>query len=165
MNELNIEKINDVAPYDVCYGKNGAILFRTDFGVEYSVTFDDDPNPYFVAYWFNLSNMNNRTSPGDPKIPQTVICIIEEFFRQNPNILLYLCSTEGGKQAQRARLFLRWFNGTEQQKHYICRTVEVRGEENNSEYVALIAQRDNPNIAEILQLFDSDTKMFDEQKP
>ncbi len=164
MNELSIEKINDNAPYDVCYDKNGAILFCTDYGVEYSVSFDDDPNPYFVAYWFNLSNMNNRPSPGDPKIPQTVICIIEEFFRQNPDILLYMCSTEGGKQAQRARLFLRWFNGTEQQKHYVCRTVEVKGD-GYTEYVALIAQRSNPNIDEILHFFDSDVNMFNEMKP
>lgn len=164
MNRLNIETINSHSPYDVCYDKDGAILFNTDYNVEYSVTFDDDPNPYYVAYWFNLSNMNSLPSPGDPKIPQTVICIIEEFFRQNPDILLYMCSTEGGKQAQRARLFLRWFNGTEQQKHYVCRTVEVKGD-GRKEYVALIAQRTNPYINEILQLFDSDTAMFNEMKP
>ena len=80
MNRLDIDRICDVAPYDVCYDEDGAIIFRTDYGVEYAVTFDDDSNPFYTAYWFNLSNMNNRTSPGDPKIPQTVICIIEEFF-------------------------------------------------------------------------------------
>ena len=67
------------------------LFFFTDYGVEYSVTFDDDANPYYTAYWFNLSNMNNVDSPGDKKIAQTVICIIEEFFNQNPDILLYMC--------------------------------------------------------------------------
>ena len=94
MKELNIDQINCHAPYDVCCDRDGAILFRTDYGVEYSVTFDDDANPYFTAYWFNLSNMNARTSPGDPKVAQTVICIIEEFFRQNPDILLYIARQE-----------------------------------------------------------------------
>lgn len=164
MKRLDIEEINNHAPYNVCYDKDGALLFFTDYDVEYSITFDDDSNPYYTAYWFNLSNMNNRPSPGDPKIPQTVICVIEEFFRQNPDILLYLCSTEGGKQAQRARLFLRWFNGTEQQKLYVCRTVEVKGD-GCMEYVSLIAQRNNPNINEVIQLFDSDTEMFNEMKP
>ena len=85
---------------------------------------------------------------------------------ENPDILLYMCSTEGGKQAQRARLFLRWFNGTEQQKQYICRTVEVKSaERKEKEYVALIAQRTNPNIAQILQFFDGDSAMFNEMKP
>ncbi|MBQ1697758.1 MAG: hypothetical protein II075_07725, partial [Bacteroidales bacterium] len=133
-------------------------------GVEYSVTFDDDFNTQYTAYWFNLSNMNRVVSPGDKKIAQTVICIIEEFFRQNPDILLYFCSTEDGKQAQRARLFLRWFNGAEQQKNYLIRTAEVKGE-GRMEYVALIAQRSNPNINQIVDFFDSEVAMFNEFKP
>ncbi len=164
MNRLNIDSINDRSPYDVAYDEDGAIVFHTDYGVEYSVTFDDDANPMYLAYWLNLSNMNNIASPGDKKIAQTVICIIEEFFHQNPNILLYICSTEDNRQAQRARLFLRWFNGAEQQKHYVIRTAEVKGE-GRMEYVALIAQHNNPHITEILELFDNDTTMFNEMKP
>lgn len=163
MNALNIDNINLLSPYTVAI-ISGRLHFRTDHGIEYVVTFDQEENPFFNIYWFNLTNPNNVKSPNDPKIPQTVICIIEEFFLQNPDILLYMCSSEGGKQEQRARLFLRWFNGTEQQKHYICRTVEVKGD-GQKEYVALIAQRTNPNIAEILQLFDSDITMFNEMKP
>jgi len=163
MKALNIDNINLLSPYTVAE-ISGRLHFRTDHGIEYVVTFDQEDNPFFTVYWFNLTNPNHAKSPNDPKIPQTVICIIEEFFHQNPDILLYMCSTEGGKQAQRARLFLRWFNGTEQQKHYVCRTVEVKGD-GRKEYVALIAQRSNPNIEEILQLFDSDTAMFNEMKP
>ncbi len=163
MKALDTDHINLLSPYTVVE-ISGRLHFRTDHGIEYIVTFDQEDNPFFNVYWFNLTNPNHVKSPNDPKIPQTVICIIEEFFCQNPDILLYLCSTEGGKQAQRARLFLRWFNGTEQQKHYVCRTVEVKGE-GHVEYVAIIAQRSNPNIAEILQLFDSDTEMFNEMKP
>jgi hypothetical protein len=76
-----------------------------------------------------------------------------------------MCSTEGGKQAQRAHLFLRWFNGAEQQKHYVARSVEIRGEEGRKEYVALIVQRSNPQLEEILATFDEETAMFNEQKP
>ena len=165
MNALNTDNINLLSPYTVAQ-ISGRLHFRTDHGIEYVVTFDEEENPFFKVYWFNLTNPNHAKSPSDPKIPQTVICIIEEFFRENPDILLYMCSTEGGKQAQRARLFLRWFNGTEQQKQYICRTVEVKSAERKEiEYVALIAQRTNPHITQILQLFDSDTSMFNEMKP
>ena len=169
MKKLNTDIINDHAPYNVAYDEDNAITFFTDYGVEYSVTFDDDANPYYTAYWFNLSNMNNVTSPGDKKIAQTVICIIEEFFRQNPEILLYMCSTDDGQQAQRARLFLRWFNGAEQQKHYVIRTTEVKGVDADgkprNEYVAFIIQRSHPNLNEIIQLFDSEIAMFNEMKP
>ena len=169
MNSLNIDNINDLAPYNVACEGDGAIVFVTDYGVEYSVTFDDDANPYYTAYWFNLSNMNNVASPGDKKIAQTVICIIEEFFRQNPDILLYMCSTDDNQQAQRARLFLRWFNGYEQQKKYTIKSSEVRGigpdGESILEYVALIVQRSHPLLEDIIRRFDEEVEMFDSFKP
>ena len=112
--------------------------------------------------------MNNVDSPGDKKIAQTVICIIEEFFNQNPDILLYMCSTDEGQQAQRARLFLRWFNGAEQQNHYVIRTTEVKGigidDKPIKEYVAFIVQRSNPHLEDIIRLFDAEVAMFNEMK-
>ena len=165
MNQLSIERINEYAPYKVEV-EDGQYIFETDHDILYGVSFDEDPMPGSLkAYWFNLTNPDHTKSPGDVKIAQTVICIIEEFFRQNPDILLYLCSTDGGQQAQRARLFLRWFNGAEQQKHYVIRTAEVVGEGSEKEYVAFIAQRSNPNIELFIQYFESEIKMFNEQKP
>jgi len=109
------------------------------------------------------------SSPGDVKIAQTVVCIIEEFFRLNSEVLLYMCSTDNGQQAMRNRLFLRWFNGYEQQKHYLIRSTEVRsiGPDNKpiKEYIALIIQRSNPQFDEIVSRFDSEIAMFNELKP
>ena len=165
MNKLDIDNINLSSPYTVVEIR-GNLHFRTDHDIEYFVSFDEDSNPYYTAYWFNLTNPEHAKSPNDMKIAQTVICIIEEFFRKNPNILLYLCSTDGGQQAQRARLFLRWFNKAEQQEHYIIRTAEIKGENSNEkEYVAFIAQRTNSNIDHILQYFESEINLFNEQKP
>ena len=164
MNALDIDNINLSSPYTVAEIQ-GNLHFRTDNDIDYVVSFDEDSNPICTAYWFNLTNPEHSKSPGDLKIAQTVICIIEEFFRQNPDILLYLCSTDGGQQAQRARLFLRWFNGAEQQKHYITRTAEVRGDEAGNEYIAFIAQRSNPKIEAFLQYFESEVRFFNEQKP
>ena len=45
MKRLNVDNINDLAPYFVAYDEDGAIVFFTDYGVEYSITFDDDANP------------------------------------------------------------------------------------------------------------------------
>lgn len=163
MNCLDINVINDHSPYDVME-TSGHLYFKTDYDITYLVSFDEEPNPFYTAYWFNLTNPKQITSPGDKKIAQTVICIIEEFFRQNPDILLYMCSMDGGQQAQRSRLFLRWFNGAEQQKQYVIRASEVRGER-GLEYVAAIVQRNNPHLDDIIQLFDSDISMFNEMKP
>ena len=165
MKELDVDRINESSPYLVGYLRGRQFTFVTDYGVEYSVDFDNDNNPYFTAYLFNLTNRNHKRSPGDKKIAETVICIIEEFFRQNPDILLYMCSTEGGLQAQRARLFLRWFNGAQQRKKYVIRAMEVRGEDGRDEYIAMIVQRSNPNLDKILKRYDAEVAMFNELKP
>ena len=163
MNRLLTDRINEHSPYDVeC--DDELLVFSTDFGLTFAVDFDDDNNPYFPAYWLNLRNVYGLASPSDKKVAQTLICIVEEFFRQNSDVLLYICSSTDGHQAQRARLFLRWFNGAEQQKYYVSRTVEVKGE-GKTEYVALIAQRTRPDIEKVLLRFDEETSMFNSMKP
>ena len=168
MNRLDIEVINSHSPYDVHYDAR-QYVFVTDTGIEYHVDFELDSNPYFTAYWFNLANPQHQKSPGDVKIAQTVICIIEEFFRMNPEVLLYMCSTDSGQQAQRARLFLRWFNGYEQQKRYAIRSYDVNSTDAEGkpakDYVALIIQRTNPRLDEIIARFDSEVAMFNDYKP
>ncbi len=164
MNKLLIDRINDSSAYDVKYNDHGAIVFDSDYGVRYAVTFDEGENPFFTAYWFNLTNLNNKPSPGDSKIAQTVICIIEEFFRQNPDILLYMCDSADDQQAMRNRLFLRWFNGYEQQKQYVIRTAMII-DEGIETYVAIIIQSNNPQLQSILQQFEEQTALFRENKP
>lgn len=162
MKQLDIDVVNIYSPYPV-WIRGDEFVFTTDNGIEYSVSFDEEENFEYKAYWFNLTNMSHQKSPGDIKIAQTVICIIEEFFRQNPDILLYLCSTDGGQQAQRSRLFLRWFNGYEQQKKYMIKSAEVKGE-GITEYISLILMTSHPNIIEISSAFDNIVKMFNDNK-
>lgn len=169
MNALNLEMVNAHAEYQVFLSQTGKYIFKTDFDIIYAVDLELDANPYYTAYWFNLTNPEHAKSPGDVKIAQTVVCIIEEFFRLNPEVLLYMCSTDKGQQAQRSRLFLHWFNGYEQQKHYLIRSTEIRGigPDNKpiKEYVALIIQRTHPLLDEIVQRFDDEIQMFNDNKP
>lgn len=79
--------------------------------------------------------------------------------------MLYMCSTANNKQAQRARLFLRWFNGYEQRQRYYIKAVEVKGDDMRNDYVALIVQRTHPQFDEIVARFDSEIAMFNEFKP
>ncbi len=160
--------INSHAEYLVFVGQTGKYLFKTDHEILYAVDFELDSNPFCTAYWFNLTNPEHIKSPGDTKIAQTVICIIEEFFRQNTDVLLYMCSTDKGQQAQRARLFLRWFNGYEQQQKYVLKTADVKGIGSNGEsieeYIALIVQRSHPQVESIVQAFEDEVQMFNDNK-
>ena len=165
---LDVTGIDNYAP-DKTWSDGDRYRFETDNGIKYLIDFELDSNPYYTAYWFNLTNPEHSKSPGDTKIAQTVICIIEEFFRLNPEVLLYMCSTDKGQQAQRARLFLRWFNGYEQQKRYVIKSTEVKGigpdGKPRKEYVALIVPRIHPLVDEIVSRFDEEIQMFNDNKP
>ena len=162
MNPLNIENINTLSPYPI-WSRGSEYIFTTDTGIEYSISFDCEDNFEYKAYWFNLTNLSHQKSLGDIKIAQTVIYIIEDFFCQNPDILLYLCSTDGGQQAQRSRLFLRWFNGYEQQKKYMIKSAEIKGDE-TTEYISMIVMNSHPRITEIAEAFDNIIQMFSDNK-
>lgn len=165
MKHLDVNLINLFSSYHV-WEESNRFYFETDYNLKYFVDFTLDDNPERVAYWFNLVNMSGEASPHDLKIWQTVFCVIEEFFRKNPDILLYLCSTKDGQQAQRARLFSYWFNKAGQQERYYFKTVEVKGEvPGTKEYVAIIIPRNHPQAEETLAFFDDETALFNAMKP
>ena len=164
MKQLDLDRINEYAPYKL--EQEGDIyLFETDFGIQYAVWFEQDPvSTTTPAYWFNLTNHSQKASPNDTKIRSTVIFIVEDFFRSNPDILLYMCDNANEQQAMRSRLFLRWFNAYGQQLEYYTRTEMVKdGEEEN--YIAIILKRSHPQFQEIIDLFDKQIAMFRANKP
>ena len=168
MNALDINRININSPYKV-WAEGEVIHFETIHSIRYAVDFDSEDSPLYTAYWLNLTNESHKPSPNDKQISKALICIVEEFFRQNPDILLYLCSTDNDQQAQRARLFLRWFNGYEQQQKYVLKTGDVPSITPEGlptkEYVALIVQRNHPQLQTIIELFDEEIAMFRANKP
>lgn len=164
MKSLDVNNINQFSPYGVRF-EDGHYRFHTDYDIAYIVEFErEDIFDAAPAYWFGVVNRSHRPSPNDPKVRATIICIIEEFFRQNPHILLYMCDSANDQQAMRNRLFLRWFNGYEQQKQYVIRIVKIM-DEGAETYVALIVQRSNPMLDDIMKQFDEQTELFKENKP
>ena len=92
MNKLNLSQINILAPYPVWY-EGAELLFKTDHNILYSAAFELDDMLNIKAYWFRITNRSGKKSPNDKKVQQTIIHIIEEFFRTNPDILLYIYAT------------------------------------------------------------------------
>lgn len=164
MNPLDQTFLSRLAPYTVVL-IDDEYCFRTDYDVEYAVAFNPEPSfGGLPAYWFDLSNRSGKASLNDPKVRETVIRIIIEFFRANPDILLYMCDNANDQQAQRNRLFLRWFTGEEQSKLYIIKTavVEDEGMEN---FIAIIVPRHHPYLEEIIAHFEEEIAMFRANKP
>ena len=165
MNSLDVERINRIAPYKVDL-KNGEYVFESDFDILYSIWFEEQPilDEGIIAYWLNLTNRSQKASPNDQKIRTTVVLILEEFFRSNPDVLLYMCDSADEQQAMRSRLFLRWFSAYGKQADFYSRSEMVKdGMEDN--YISIIVKRSHPKLQVIKELFDDEIQMFRASKP
>jgi hypothetical protein len=101
----------------------------------------------------DIVNATHKASPNDIKFRQTLTAIIEEFFEQNNDVMLYITETGDEKQELRNRLFVRWFNTYENNDCFFIRVADGKMEGQNN-FMALLARRDNSRLAEVIEEFD-----------
>lgn len=154
MNPLNLTRINRLAPYKVWTEDGCDYLIETSRGQIFVIGFMDDYSIWQTgAYQFTINNQSHQPSPLDLKLRDTILLLIEAFFTANPDILLYICETGDGRQAFRSRLFIRWFNTYAGRDAYVMKTAEVQ-EGKTKNFAALIVQKSNNRLAEIIAEFD-----------
>lgn len=165
INELHLVYVNLAAPYHVEKGEvRGSYEFATDSGVEIGIGFmEDDLITSDVSYQFIISNLNNKKSPRDPKLKETILAIIEGFFTANQAALLYICDTGDGRQNMRSRLFEYWFAAYTRKNQYMMLSTCICDEEGNDNYATVIVRKDNPRLSHVLNEFAETAKLLDEK--
>ena len=155
MNSLSCNLINATAPYRVEHGPSiHSYRFTTDYGVGYSIDFVEDD--LFISnetFQFIIANLNNRKSPRDSKLRDTILAIIEEFFRANESTLLYICETGDGRQAMRKRLFEYWLSTYNRKNGFTILSSSLMDEEGVWNFASIIVRNDNPRLADIASEF------------
>ena len=107
-----------------------------------------------MKVWFtSLVSQILRESPRDPKVRETILAIVEEFFAKNQAAFLYICDTSGGMQKMRNRLFQYWFGIYGECEEYVFLPQTITDEEGNDNYAALIIRKDNPQFANLISEF------------
>ena len=150
---LSAERINCTSPYWVIQLDEITFRFKSDHGVIFRVGFYND-RLFNIneAYHFYISNVNNQPSPNDPKVLQTVIAVIEEFFRQEPTVMLYICDPRDHRQAARNRLYLHWFESYINSSEFRLYSESVVYKSVDY-YAGLIMRKDNPYCDEVIAAF------------
>ena len=157
MISLSLDIINELSPYEVI-SSGGGLWFVTENGIQYSVHFTEEFSlGGCETYQFMFSKLTTQHTAFDKKIRQTLIVIIEEFFRANHNVLLYICDTSDNREAFRNRLFANWFKKFAESGAYEFRSANtlVEGE---GFYAAIIVERKNPKLQDVLDDFDRTAK-------
>ena len=154
MKPLDLTRVYRYAPYKVWTDNGRDYNIETSRGQIFVIGFMDDYSIWQDgAYQFTITNQSHQASPLDQKLRETILLLIEAFFAANPDILLYICETGDGKQAFRSRLFVRWFNTYNRRDDYVMQTAEVQ-EGKTKNFAALIVQKSNPRLEEILAEFN-----------
>ena len=163
MIDFALDRILQHAPYSITLTEAG-FVFCTDNGVPYRVSFEKEDIVLggSCTYQLILQNVDHIRKAHDPKVVETVLAIVDEFFRSNHEVLLYMCDTSDGKEGGRNRLFLQWFNRyAEAGRFTICTAnADVEGE---TIYVAIIVETRNPLHDYIISDFEKMSDMLTEK--
>ncbi len=165
MKQLSLDRINKYAHYYVMRSPKGNYIFETERGIHYSISFEKDtPFGGCDTYQFIIDKIDKIRTPHDPNVEQTILVIIDDFFRSHLDVLLYLCDTSDGREEKRNRLFLSWFNKyAEPERFTICTanaTIEGQGF-----YAAIIVENRNPKLEAIIADFNQTAEILTNGKP
>ena len=163
MVKIDLERVNTSAPYMLRLAPYAQLsyILTTDYSVNYTLSFmPSDLMPNIEAYEFAISNTNHRKSPRDPKLRQTILALVYEFFRKREAVMLYLCETGDNRQKHRSRLFESWFRSSGSQTTFAFLSAQIPDEEGIPNYVALIVRPDHPRFAFIAQQFSDTLELF-----
>ena len=164
MNDLSLDYINTKSPYLVKRADDGDYVFQTAKGVIYGIGFiENDPLGGCETYQLSISNQNKLRASYDPDVKNTTLIIVDAFFRENLDGLLYMCDTSDSREAARNRLFLRWFEESAEPERFTIKTASAVIE-GQGIYAAIIVENRNPMTQAIIDDFELTAKMLTEDK-
>lgn len=153
MKPLNLDHINAKAPYKVeANGKQ--MVFETRHGLHYEIRFfEEKPIGGCDTWQFSFAKAESFQAPEDPYVRFTLFAVIDEFFTENENVLLYICDTSDSREAARNRLFIRWFKQSAEPDRFTIRSASTTIE-GQGFYAAIIVENRNPLLIDITADFD-----------
>ncbi len=155
MIDFSLKHILLNSPYDITLSEQG-FIFQTAGGIHYRVSFDEEDIILggCKTYQLILQKVERTHAPHDPNVETTVLAIINEFFRLNQHVLLYVCDTSDGKESGRNRLFLRWFERHAAHGQFTICTAHAKIE-SEMVHIAIIVANSNPKLHEITEDFNA----------
>ena len=150
---LSADRINRKSPYWVIQLDELTFRFVTRNGIIYRVGFYKDQ--YFLgsrAYHFFIDNDSDVNPPKDSDVFRVITCVLEEFFRQDASVMLYICDPYDHREATRDSLYKRWFNSYPHKGRLTLEATEINFDK-YIVYTGMILRNDHPEYEELLNLY------------
>ena len=165
MIQLSLDSINEHDVYYVMLSPRGSYIFETDNGIHYTISFEEETSfGGCETYQFVVEKREQVRSAHDPKVELTILAIVNQFFLENLDVLLYMCDDSDGREANRNRLFLTWFRKHAAPDRFTIRTASAVIE-GTGFYAAIIAENRNPLLETIIEDFERTAQVLTAGKP
>jgi hypothetical protein len=151
---FSLAELNKKSPYMLESSGSYSFSFITTQGKKYEICFIQD---LMISdegvYQFFITTEDQFKTVLDSKIRQTVLVVIEEFFKNEGAVLDYICATEDHRQASRDRLFHQWYMNSLEKDLFHLRNMSIAID--GTEYFASVIMRnDNPRFEAMTEAID-----------
>ena len=149
LSELNLKSPYRLESSGVC-----SFTFVTEQRKKYEIGFIQDMMISDEGvYQFFISTDDKFKTVLDRRIQQTVLVVLEEFFRNEGVVLDYICATEDHRQASRDRMFHQWFETSMGKEQYCLRSMSINID-GVDYFASVIMRNDNPRFAAMTEAID-----------
>lgn len=160
---FSLSELNKKSPYALESSGLYSFTFITEQGKKYEIGFIQD---LMISdegvYQFFITTEDQFKTVLDSKIRQTVLVVIEEFFKNRGAVLDYICATEDHRQASRNRMFQQWYSNSLKTDEYCLRSMNI--EIDGTEYFSSIIMRnDNPRFEVMTEAIDRFVEDFQDK--
>lgn len=114
------------------------------------------------VFQFFISTEDKFKTVLDRRIHETVLVVLEDFFKNEGVVLDYICATEDNRQASRDRMFHQWFENSLSKEQYCFRSMSI-DIDGIKYFSAVIMRNDNPRFKVMMEAIDRFVEDFQDK--
>lgn len=150
--------------YEITTNEDGnEFHFITSLNYQYNVYFLPAKEDYFYEYpevpdniylfGFSLQNAKTGMLPFDEKVAKTICQILLDFFKNNKNVIIFICDSADKKERHRSITFSKWFHHFDTEQLFEKTDKILEYDSDNRYYLSIICRKDNPDKSIYLDAF------------
>lgn len=142
-------------------------MYRVAFVVDETfsaISNEEIPNVFQLI----IDKASDELEPYDAKVSRTIEDIVERFFHNVLNSMIYVCSDEDDKAKTRFKVFDRWYKNSEY-KSFIVKIdniiqFKISETETQKMYTSFMFHQNNPTHQKLVEIYNQIEKTLNEDK-
>ena len=141
------------------------ILYHVAFVVDETfsaISNEEIPNVFQLI----IEKTSDGLKPYDVKVSRTIENIVERFFHNVLNSMIYVCSDDDNKANTRFKVFDRWHQKSEYKAFIVKIIIQYRISETERQkiYTSFMFHQDNPSCRKLAEIYNLIEETLNEEK-